>query len=104
MASECAVLGTPAVYINPITAGTINEQSRHGLVFQFTDLPDAEGKIDDILKMDNAGNFFGSARAELLRDKIDVTGFLVWFVEEWPESMKTLKESPGYQVRFRSPE
>ena len=34
MASECAVLGTPAIYANNLSAGTLEEQrSKYGLVF-----------------------------------------------------------------------
>jgi len=102
MASECAVLGTPAIYINPQSAGTIDEQSNYGLVFQYKDFRSAEGKVKEILEMQNAGDFFNAARASLLNDKIDLTGFLIWFIAEWPGSLKTLKENPGYQDRFKS--
>jgi len=37
----------------------------------------------------------------MLSEKIDVTAFLVWFVENWPESFKTMMENPGYQERFK---
>lgn len=33
----------------------------------------------------------------MLADKIDVTAFLVWFIENWPESFKIMKENPDYQ-------
>jgi predicted glycosyltransferase len=35
MASESAILGTPAIYINSMEAGTINEQEKYGLVNHF---------------------------------------------------------------------
>jgi hypothetical protein len=37
----------------------------------------------------------------MLSDKIDVTAFMVWFVENYPESAKIMKENPDYQWRFR---
>jgi len=36
-----------------------------------------------------------------LLDKIDVTAFLVWFVEYYPKSAKIMKENPDYQYNFR---
>ena len=39
-------------------------------------------------------------RQKMLTDKIDVTAFLHWFVENWPESMKIMIENPGYSNRF----
>jgi hypothetical protein len=39
---------------------------------------------------------------KLLEGKIDVTAFLVWFVEQFPESIKMVKEDPGYQLKFRA--
>ena len=32
MASECAVMGTPSIYINSLTAGTLEDQE-NGLIF-----------------------------------------------------------------------
>lgn len=101
MASECAVIGTPAIYINPQSAGTIAEQSGFGLVFQFSDFKGAAGKIEEIMEMQNAQEFFGAARAALLKEKIDLTGFLTWFIGEWPESMRIVRKDPGYQDRFK---
>lgn len=44
---------------------------------------------------------FQYRKNNMLRDKIDVTAFLVWFVENYPESVKIMKETPEYQYRFR---
>jgi len=44
---------------------------------------------------------FQLRRQKMLLEKIDVTAFLVWFVENYPESAKIMKENPEYQWRFR---
>ena len=36
----------------------------------------------------------------MLKEKIDVTAFMVWFIENYPESAKIMKENPDYQLRF----
>ena len=41
-----------------------------------------------------------SKRAKMLKDMIDVTGFVVWFIEFFPESKKILIEDPHYHLRF----
>jgi hypothetical protein len=40
-------------------------------------------------------------REKLIGDKINVTAFLCWFVENYPESFETMIENPRYQERFR---
>ena len=38
---------------------------------------------------------------KLLKDKIDLTAFMVWFIENFPESFKEFKENPEIQWRFK---
>ena len=33
--------------------------------------------------------------------KIDVTAFMVWFVENYPDSVKIMRENSDYQLRFK---
>ena len=40
-------------------------------------------------------------RKKMLADKIDVTAFMVWLIENYPESVKIMKKNPDYQLRFR---
>jgi hypothetical protein len=40
-------------------------------------------------------------RQRMLSDKINVTEFLIWFVENWPESFKIMKENPQFQEMFK---
>ncbi len=41
-------------------------------------------------------------RKRMLSDKIDVTAFMIWFIENYPESVKIMKDHPDYQSRFKS--
>ena len=36
----------------------------------------------------------------MLNEKIDGTAFLVWFVENYPESEKIMRSNPDYQNNF----
>ncbi len=37
----------------------------------------------------------------MLEDKIDVSAFMTWFIENHPESADIMKNNPDYQFRFR---
>ena len=77
MASECAMLGTPAIYVNSLNAGTLREQSSYGLIHSFRD---SNGVIDEaeLIVSDPVGKLGYAERAALmLREKVDVTSMLV---------------------------
>lgn len=79
MASECIILGTPAIYINSLNAGTLEEQAdKYGLI----SLRDSEDLPEALEKLLNPA-FLGNQRAkqkQLLKDKIDFTHFLIDFI------------------------
>ena len=35
MASECAIMGTPSIYINTLSAGTLEDQQQRGILYMF---------------------------------------------------------------------
>jgi uncharacterized protein len=79
MASEAAILGTPAIYINSLKLGYTNELDRkYKLVYNL----DSDTPLGDIIKRTkkvlriNKGEI-SKRRNVLLKDKIDVTEFLV---------------------------
>ena len=106
MTSEAAVLGTPAIRCNTFV-GRIHyleeEEHKYGLTYGFR--PDeAEkmfGKIEELLAMPNLKEEWQNRRQTMLSEKIDYTQFLAWFVENYPESRKIMKDNPDYQWRFR---
>jgi predicted glycosyltransferase len=103
MASECAVLGTPAIYINSLAVGyCTEEEDKYQLVFNFRTPTGILEKALELIKMPNLHEVFQQRRQKLLNDKIDLTAFMVWFVENYPQSFKIMKEDPEYQVRFKS--
>jgi uncharacterized protein len=98
-ASECVILGTPAIYINSLDAGTIKEQSeKYGLI----SLRNDSCIFDMIAKQlsPDAKDESYKNRINLLREKIDVTAFMVWFVENYPESENIMRNNQEFQYRF----
>ncbi len=101
MASECAVLGTPAIYINSIVSGTINEQAAYGLLFHFQEGKVVIDTIKELEKIPNLKDVFRERQIKLLADTIDVTAFMIWFVEKFPKSQDIMKNDPEYYFHFR---
>ena len=74
MASESVVLGTPAIYFNKLTAGTIEEQVQYGLMFRETN---EKLLLKKSLEIINDIENWHEKKAKLLNDKIDVTKFIL---------------------------
>ncbi|MFN6086328.1 MAG: DUF354 domain-containing protein [Fluviicola sp.] len=53
MASECAMLGTPAIYINSLDAGTLQEQEKLGLIKGFRSEKEVKDKLKNWLLVPN---------------------------------------------------
>jgi len=106
MTSEAAVLGTPALKCNTF-AGRLsipNElEKEYGLCYSY--LPEAFDKllekVDELLQMPDLKKEWQERRKIMLRNKIDVTAFWTWIVENYPSSVKTLKKEPNYAERFK---
>jgi predicted glycosyltransferase len=106
MSSEAAVLGTPAIYLDNIGRGyTDEEEKKYGLVFNYTESGEDQWKAIEkgveILNTQGIKEEWQRRRQKMLADKIDVMAFLVWFVENYPKSVKVMSENPDYQYNFK---
>jgi len=105
MASESAVLGTPAVYLDKNWRGYTDEEHEAGLLFRFkSSQDDQQGAIAmgaGLLASPATGAVMQENRERFLEGKIDVTAFMVWFVENYPKSKKIMQENPDYQYEFK---
>jgi predicted glycosyltransferase len=107
MSMEAAMLGVPSIRYSDF-AGRISvlEELEHVYRLTFGIKPDSSNKlfekITEFLSLPDLRNEFEIRRQEMLKDKIDVTAFLVWFISSFPESVKTMKENPEYQNRFKN--
>lgn len=101
MASEAAMLGTPSIYVNSLDAGTIQEQIRYGLLSMFTSSTGVIDKALEIINEPSSANSFSSCKTLMLSQKIDPTAFMVWFIENYPNSERIMRENPDYQYNFK---
>jgi predicted glycosyltransferase len=95
MASEAALLGTPSLLVSTLT-GTMGNflelEKRYDLMYSFSDSEVALKKALDILSNPDSKNIWAGRLKRLLEDKIDVTAFMVWFIENYPQSFHEMKE------------
>jgi predicted glycosyltransferase len=107
MAAEAAVLGTPSIRFNDFVGklGYLEElEHKYGLTYGIkTSEPDQLlSKIDELLSYPNIKEEWAKRREKMLNDKIDVTAFIVWLIENYHESKKIMFENPDYQYNFKS--
>lgn len=105
MTSECFVLGVPAIQISGLpegTMGVLTEQHNSGLVFIFQSYSsDILDKAIQLISEEGIKKEWQIKRDEVLSDKIDLTSFLIWFIENYPESFKNLKKNSSFINNFR---
>lgn len=106
MAEECAMLGVPSCVIyKHKTYYTQHLENDYGLLFNYTLVESDQLKaIEKGIELVNTANLkeqWQEKRKRMLADTIDVTAFMVWFIENYPDSAEIMKKNPDYQNNFR---
>lgn len=100
MASESAVLGTPAIYINSLPLmGYLQNAKSNNLLFHLSDYDEIVNCIDKIRNTDLKE--IDRNLSKFLENKIDSTAFLIWLTENYPNSKKLLIKDIEYMNKFR---
>ena len=99
-ASECAMLGTPALYVNTITAGTLEKKEHYGLLFGFRNSRGLIDKVHELLNTPGLRAEFQNRRNNMLLENIDVTSLFIWFVENYPQSKEVMLSDQSFQFNF----
>lgn len=82
MASESAILGVPAVYVNTLRLGYMDMHEKYGLLKQTTDTDEALKFCIEFLTGQNVKERCRIAQQKLLREKVDVTAYIVETIEK----------------------
>lgn len=106
MAAESGVLGVPFVRFNDFVGkiGYLRELEdvyHLGYGIKTDEVERLYKVVDDLLSMPNRVEVFQERRLKMLSEKIDYAQFLTWFIENYPESKRIMKETPDYQYRFK---
>ena len=89
--TEAAVLGTPAIRFSS-NAGSndlgifIELSNKYDLIYTYDDPEMAITKAIELIKRPNLKKEWKSKKEILLNDKIDLSLFMEWFIEEFPQS------------------
>lgn len=106
MTSEAAIMGVPALKCNTF-AGNLsvpNElEQKYDLCYAYHpyDFEKFYEHIKMLLKQPDLKEEWMKKREKFLQDKIDVSTFFTWYIENYPESKRIMKENPDCQYNFR---
>ncbi|NQT77495.1 MAG: DUF354 domain-containing protein [Bacteroidetes bacterium] len=106
MSVEASLLGVPSIrYSSFVGKISVLEELEHvyGLTFGISEGKEAMliKKLREILDENELFAKFQKRRKKMLAEKIDVTAFMVWFIENYPKSTRIMKENPDYQYNFK---
>ena len=78
----------------------IELEEKYGLLYSFTDEKAGLQKAEEILQNSTNKAVWKIRREQLLKDKMDVSAFMVWFIEHYPRSFTAVKENPEILSTF----
>lgn len=88
MASEAAILGTPALYVNTLRLGYTDAEEHYGLLYTFSGTQTTEEqvliKVIELLENKNLKKDWRKKAERLSNEKIDVTKFMTDLIENYP--------------------
>lgn len=96
MATESALLGTPSIYISSLvgTMGNFVElEQKYSLIYSYNYSCDALNKAIEFLQARDLKNAWKNKLDVLFEEKIDVTAFMIWFIENYPDSFMIMKNN-----------
>ena len=105
MAVEAAMLGVPSIRFNDFAGriGVLEElEKKYGLTFGIHSSKPQKlyNKINELLSISDLREVWKKKREQMLSGKIDVTAFIVWLIDKYPESINIIKNNPDIQNKF----
>tara|TARA_Y100001954_G_C15794477_1_gene596903 strand:+ start:218 stop:1321 length:1104 start_codon:yes stop_codon:yes gene_type:complete len=106
MAAEAAVLGIPFIRFNDFVGkiSYLDElENKYSLGFgiKTNEKDKLIEKVQELIEKEDLSEIFQNRRKKMLLDKIDFASFLTWFIENYPDSIKILKNNSFYQYKFK---
>lgn len=106
MTTESAILGTPAICVSSWAChslGNFKELRDYNLIYCYLpeDEKQAVDKAVEIIKNPALKESWKKKAEQFIKDRIDLTTFLFWFIIKYPDSHKVIKDNPDIQNEFR---
>ncbi len=107
MSAEAGVLGTPYIRYNDFVGKIsyledLEQNYKLGYGIKTKDKDQLFAKVQMLLTTDNLNDLWEEKRNKMLDDKIDLTDYMIWLFENYPDSLETIQKNPDYQKRFKS--
>ena len=106
MCAEAAVLGIPAIEIDDWFADFKQYEElkeRYSLLFGFgvEDIEKIKEKIEELTTNVNIKAEYKKRQEYMLTEKIDASAYLIWMIENYPESSEEFFKDKTMQLKFR---
>ena len=107
MCAEAALLGTPVVEYDDYwfeMEQLLELECKYRLInlFKPPNLNPMLAKINDIVNTPGYKEIVSNRKNKFIEEKINVSNFLTWFMENYPESFLKYKKSPYIQYKFKN--
>ncbi|WP_292520580.1 DUF354 domain-containing protein [Methanoculleus sp.] len=101
-ASEAASLGTHAIHVSTTAkhCGIFRDLNQYELLWTSESDDDTLKKAIELLRNPELRNAGRHKRDRLNHEKMNITTFMIWFVENFPGSVGIMKERPDFQNNF----
>ncbi len=107
MATEGALLGTPTIRCNTFVGskdmGNFIELEKSGLMYNFSESLKAISKALELAQMADLDEAWQRKMNKFMSRNVDMSGFMAWFIENYPESFRAMKDDPDMQYRVIKP-
>ncbi len=106
MSVEASILGVPSLRISSFVGkiSVLEElENKYNLTFGINpnNLEKLFVKLDELLSIRDLKEEFEVRKNRMLEDKINVSSFFTWFIENYPTSITIMKENPAFQYKFK---
>ncbi len=98
MATEAALLGIPTIRHNVFVgkddmSNFIELSKKYGLIYNLSSSKKVITKALELIKNPETKENWKIKRKSLLKDKLDLSAFLIWFIENYPKSVDQLEKN-----------
>jgi predicted glycosyltransferase len=105
MTTEAGILGTPVIRCNSFVGkkdmgNFIELEHKYHLIFSYRNPDQAIEQALRLIQEPDIKKEWDIKKQSLLQDKIDITSFLVWYIENYPQSFQEMRKNPEIQNRF----
>jgi len=106
MCAEAGILGTPFIRYNDFVGkieylNDLEKKYHLGFGIKTSEINKLFSTIDLLLQQKNLKSIWKEKVTRLFADKIDLTAFVMWLINNYPNSLDTIKQNPDHQYNFK---